>query len=125
VGTNSKDFSIIDKDLLVEGTLSCKGNLIIRGTVRGRLDGETVIIGKEGAVYAKTKVSSLTVGGLFEGEIDASHELIILSTGKCSGKVVCNNLVIEANGKLNARVGRSSALQNSKIERTAIDVQES
>ena len=122
--TNSKDFSIIDKDLLVEGTLSCKGKLVVKGTVRGRLDGETVIIGKEGAVYAKIKVSSLTVGGLFEGEIDASDELIILSTGKCSGKVVCKNLVIEANGKLNARVA-CSVLQNSKPEWTAVDFHES
>ena len=102
--TTSKDFSIIDRDLMVEGMLSCKGKLVVNGTIKGTLDGETVIIGKEGAVYAKTKVSSMTVGGLFEGEVDASDELIILSTGKCSGKVVCRNLVMEANGELNARV---------------------
>ena len=101
---SATDFSIIDKDLSVEGTLSCRGKLVIKGRVDGTLDGEVVIISKEGSVYAKTKVSSMTVAGRFEGEIDASHELIILSTGSCKGKVVCKNLVVEANGKLNAQV---------------------
>ncbi len=33
-----------------------------------------------------------------------SEELVILSTGKCSGRVVCKDLVIEAKGILNAQV---------------------
>ena len=119
----SKDFSIIDKDLLVEGKLPCKGKLVVNGTVKGTIDGETVIIGKEGAVYAKTRVLSMTIGGLFEGEVDASDELIILSTGKCSGKVVCKNLVMEANGELNARVACID-LQALDSEKTSIDVKQ-
>ena len=33
-----------------------------------------------------------------------NKELIILSTGKCSGKIICKNLVVEAGGFLSARV---------------------
>jgi len=100
----SKDFSIIDKGLTVDGTISSKGKLLIKGTVKGTLLGENVIIAKEGTVSADTKAASMTIGGTFEGTIRASDELIILSTGKCSGKVICKDFVVEAGGILNAEV---------------------
>jgi len=100
----SKDFSIIDKELTVDGTISSKGKLVVKGVVKGTLIGETVIIAEEGKVFADTKASSMTIGGTFEGEIRASKELIILSTGNCSGKVVCKDFVVEAGGILNAEV---------------------
>jgi len=104
VKNQSKDFSIIDKALRVDGILHTRGKLIIKGTVKGSLTGETVIIAKEGTVYADTKVTSMTIGGVFEGEIEASEELIILSTGQCSGRVVCRDFVVEAGGVLNAEI---------------------
>jgi cytoskeletal protein CcmA (bactofilin family) len=100
----SKDFSIIDKELTVDGTISSKGKLVVKGVVKGTLIGETVIIAEEGKVFADTKASSMIIGGTFEGEIRASKELIILSTGNCSGKVVCKDFVVEAGGILNAKV---------------------
>ena len=100
----SKDFSIIDKALTVDGTITTRGRLVIKGTVKGTLEGDTVVIAKEGAVYADTKVASMTIGGKFEGEIHASKELIILSTGNCSGRVECRDFVVEAGGVLNAQV---------------------
>ncbi|MBI9086744.1 MAG: polymer-forming cytoskeletal protein [Desulfobacterales bacterium] len=104
----NKDFSIIDKNLTVDGTLHTTGRLIIKGTVKGSLVGESVIIAEEGSVYADTRVASMTIGGTFEGEIQASRELVILSTGKCSGKVVCKDFVVEAGGILNAEVSCTS-----------------
>ena len=50
------------------------------------------------------KISNLTIGGTFKGDVDAKEELVVLSTGNCSGKVVCKNLVVEGGGKLNAEV---------------------
>ena len=99
-----KDFSIIDRELTVDGTVSTKGRLVIKGVVKGTLIGETVVIAEEGAVFGDTKVNSMTIGGTFEGEIRASKELIILSTGNCSGKIVCKDFVVEAGGILNAHV---------------------
>jgi len=101
---NSKNLSIIDRDLRIDGSISSKGNLIIRGAVEGTLEGEKVVIAEEGSVNAKTQVSSLTIGGKFEGEVKATKELIILSTGSCSGSVICNNLTVESGGILNASV---------------------
>ncbi|MEA3280093.1 MAG: polymer-forming cytoskeletal protein, partial [Thermodesulfobacteriota bacterium] len=71
------NISIIDKGLIVDGTVSVKGKLVIKGTVKGTLVGETVIVAKEGVICADTKVTSITIGGSFEGELEASNELII------------------------------------------------
>ncbi len=100
----SKDFSIIDRELTVDGTVSTSGRLIVKGVVKGTLVGENVVIAEEGAVYADAKVASITIGGTFEGEIRSSKELIVLSTGSCKGKIVCKDFVVEAGGILNAQV---------------------
>mmetsp|Transcript_27598 Transcript_27598/g.12846 ORF Transcript_27598/g.12846 Transcript_27598/m.12846 type:complete len:84 (+) Transcript_27598:350-601(+) len=54
----------------------------------------------------------MTIGGSFQGEVIASKELIILSTGVCVGKVECKDFVVENGGVLNAEVfcKRSSKL---------------
>jgi len=105
----SKDFSIIDRELTIDGTVSTSGRLIVKGVVKGKIIGENVVIAEEGSVFADTKVASMTIGGTFEGEIRASKELILLSTGKCTGKVVCKDLVIETGAILNAQVTCLSA----------------
>ena len=116
----SEDFSIIDKELTIDGTVSTNGRLIVKGILRGTVIGKNVVIAEEGSVYANAKVGSITIGGTFEGEIRALKELILLSTGKCTGKVVCKDLVIETGGILNAQVTCLSAkhsdpeIQNKK-----------
>ena len=114
MGIKSKNISIIDQGAVVEGTLSCKGRLVINGTVKGTLTGDIVIIAKEGAVYADVKAVSITIGGTFEGEIEGADELIILSTGICSGKVICKDLIVEAGGILNAEVTCNKILDSNK-----------
>ena len=99
-----KKFSIIDEGFIVEGTVTGKGRLVIKGTVKGAVSGENVVIAEEGAVYAETKAETMTIGGLFDGQVDVDKELIILATGKCSGQVKCKDLVVEAGGLLNAAV---------------------
>ena len=104
MGKTPEKFSILDEGVTLEGTLTCKGKIIIKGIVKGELEGETVIIGEEGAIYADMKVGSLTVGGVFEGKVRALKELVVLSTGNCEGKVICKDLVVEPGGVLNAEV---------------------
>jgi len=100
----SDDFSIIDRELTIDGTVSTNGRLIVKGVLKGTVIGKNVVIAEEGSVYANVKVASITIGGTFEGEVRALKELILLSTGKCTGKVICKDLVIEPGGILNAQV---------------------
>jgi len=104
VKNESKDFSIINKELTIDGTVSTNGRLIIKGIVKGTLVGKDVVIAEEGAVYADVEVASITIGGIFEGQVRASKELLILSTGSCKGEIVCKDFSVEAGGILNAQV---------------------
>lgn len=99
-------FSILDRGMVFEGTLTCTGKVLIKGTVKGTLEGEFITIGEEGAVYAETTARSMTIGGKFEGKVEAADKLIVLSTGSCDGTVVCKDLVVESGGILNAQVTR-------------------
>ncbi|HCY84342.1 MAG TPA: polymer-forming cytoskeletal protein [Desulfobacteraceae bacterium] len=102
---DKQNLSIIDKELKIEGSISSTGKLIIKGQVTGTIDGDVVIIAEDGRVdSSSTRVSSLTIGGNFQGEVTASKELIILSTGTCAGKVECQDLIVENGGVLNADV---------------------
>jgi cytoskeletal protein CcmA (bactofilin family) len=104
VKNESKGFSIIDKELTIDGTVSTNGRLIIKGVVKGTLVGKDVVIAEEGAVYADAQVESVTIAGIFEGQIRASKELSILSTGSCKGEIVCKDFSVDAGGILNAHV---------------------
>ncbi len=97
-------FSIIDRDLEVDGSIVDKGNLVVKGTVKGTLTGKSVVISEEGTVLADVNVETMTIGGRFEGRVETSGKVLILATGRCSGEVVCQDLVVEPGGQLNARI---------------------
>jgi cytoskeletal protein CcmA (bactofilin family) len=104
VKKKSDTFSIIDTGLSIDGSIVCKGKLIVKGELKGTLEGSEVVVSEEGSICASTKVARITIGGSFDGDIRAIEELVVLATGNCSGKVVCKNLVVEPGGKLNAEV---------------------
>lgn len=101
-----ENLSVLNKGLTFEGTLTATGTIIINGTVRGTLNGDTITIGNTGVIEAEAKVGNITIGGIFKGEIEASEKLVILSTGSCEGKIVCRDLVVEPGGILNGQVTR-------------------
>lgn len=101
---DQKKFSIIDKGFTVDGTVAGTGRLVIKGTVKGAVNGDNVVIAEEGMVKAEARCSEMTVGGKFNGQLDVAKTLVILSTGVCSGQVTCKDLVVEAGGRLDATV---------------------
>jgi cytoskeletal protein CcmA (bactofilin family) len=101
----SENLSIIDRELKIEGSIKSTGKLIVKGCITGTLEGDVVIIAADGRVNSSaTNVSSMTIGGNFQGELTASKELIILATGVCAGKVACQDLIVENGGVLNAEI---------------------
>ena len=99
-----KIFSIIDRDLEVDGSLVDKGSLVVKGTIKGSLEGNSVVISEEGTILADVKVETMTIGGRFEGRVETSGQLTILAKGRCSGEVVCRDLVVEPGGQINAMI---------------------
>ena len=104
MGHKPENISIIDTGLVVDGVITIKGKLIIKGTVKGTLMGTTVVISDGGAVHAETQAANMSVAGVFQGKLNVSESLTILSGGSCSGNIVCKDLVVEAGGKLDGQV---------------------
>jgi cytoskeletal protein CcmA (bactofilin family) len=104
VKDNPNKISIIDAGFTVEGSVHGKGRLVIKGTVKGALSGDNVVIAEEGAVFAEAQVNEMTIGGTFDGTANVARTLVILPTGSCAGHVKCQDLVVEAGGTLNAEV---------------------
>ncbi len=115
--------SILDRGFSVEGTIAAKGQLIIKGKVTGKVMAQNVIIAEEGVVYAEAEVQRMTIGGQFEGYVKAVDELVILSTGHCSGKIVCRDFVVEPGGVLNAEVN-CLADEARKLSKPALQIEE-
>ncbi|PID77814.1 MAG: hypothetical protein CSB21_03720 [Deltaproteobacteria bacterium] len=104
MAAKGKNLSIIDKDLNIEGELFYEGKLVVKGTIKGEITGESLIIAQEGSVFSNIKVEDITIGGIFEGNVFARGKVIVLSSGKCSGVVTCNDLIVESGGIINAEV---------------------
>ncbi len=115
---NKQNLSILDKDLTIDGSISSTGTLIIKGKVNGAIEGQSLLIAQEGEVVSNmTKVENMTVGGIFQGEMSVEKELVILSTGTCSGKVECKDLIVENGGILNAEVSCKTNKNVSDVEK--------
>ena len=109
MGKENKEISIIDAGLEMEGRISSRGSIIVKGKVSGTIEGNTVIVAQEGIVEANACVKNMTVDGRFIGEVIATEKLIILSRGSCTGTVKCKNLIVEPGGGLNASVSHFSS----------------
>lgn len=95
--------SVINRDCLLEGRFEFNGYLIVAGSIKGILRGETVVTREGSRIQGEVKIDSFTVAGDFEGEIVADS-LTLLKSADVKGKVRCANLIVEEGGLLNAAV---------------------
>ena len=99
-----KNSSIVEKGLTIDGSVSFKGQLIVKGTVKGTLVGGHIIIEAGGVVMADTQASFISIEGKFRGRLTVSGKLQLLSTGNCSGNIQCRDIEMEPGGVLNGEV---------------------
>ena len=102
-----KKLSIVEKGLTIDGAVSFKGQLIVKGTIKGTLAGDHVVIEEDGVVVADTQAAFITIGGAFRGKLTVSGKLVLLSTGNCSGIIECQEMEMESGAVLNGEVNCS------------------
>lgn len=112
--------SIIDKDCFAEGTLNVKGRLIVLGSLKGELLGNTVVTVKGSRVDALAKVREMIIGGEFQGDITVYETLRILSTGVVTGKITCKSITLDAGGELSGSVRPLDSTQGPSREDTVL-----
>lgn len=96
-----KTITIIAEGVKIEGKLYSSGSTRIDGVIKGEIvSDKEIIIGKEGNVEANIKTSKAVVAGSFRGEMVASGEVEITSTGKFIGNLIQTDalLTIEKGG---------------------------
>jgi len=101
---NNQTLSILDNGLIINGDIECDGEIIVRGKVKGTLKTETLVIADAGIVDADCTADAVIIGGEYNGNLTVNGIMKILSTGKCSGKVLCQDMVVENGSTLNASV---------------------
>jgi len=85
----SKTLTVIAEGVIIDGKINSPGSTRIDGTVKGEvISDKEVIIGKEGKVNAKVQTKNAVIAGSFNGEMTATGEVEIASTGKFVGNLV-------------------------------------
>jgi len=116
VGNSSKNITIIDEGLTVEGDVTGTGEMIIKGTVRGTLSGERVTIAPGGGVYADVEAIVMTIAGKCRGNLRISKEVTILGLGSFQGELCCPDLIVEDGARLNARISCGRPLSDQSLQ---------
>ncbi len=96
--------STIDKSLTLDGSVSFRGQLIVAGTIKGRLKGDHIIIAETGKVDAETNVVNMTISGVFQGSLAVKNKLNLLPGGSCSGTITYRDLEMDAGSCLNGEI---------------------
>jgi cytoskeletal protein CcmA (bactofilin family) len=88
--------TILGPQTVFRGTLRFRDSLKILGRCEGRIESPgSLIIGKGAEVLAEIKVGSLVVAGTVKGNVEATVQTEISTTGKLIGNLRTSQLRIE------------------------------
>ncbi|HEY5656151.1 MAG TPA: polymer-forming cytoskeletal protein [Myxococcota bacterium] len=104
----------IGKSITIKGDLTGKEDLVIEGTVEGRVElpEAQLTVGANGTIKAEIRAKSVVVIGKVSGNIHGSDRIEIQSTGVVQGDVVAPRLVVAEGAVLNGNIqtgGKQSA----------------
>ena len=87
--------TIIGHGITVEGEITSDEEVVVAGTVRGKLSAEGPVTIEAGAVVeADIGASSLSVGGQVTGNVSASERVDLLAGARLIGDVKASRLTI-------------------------------
>ncbi|MEB2313994.1 MAG: polymer-forming cytoskeletal protein [Sorangiineae bacterium] len=87
--------TVIGEGLTIEGEITSEEELVIHGTVRGRLETtDAVSVASGGLVEADVAAASLSVGGHVTGNVTARERVDLQPGGRLIGDVKAARLTI-------------------------------
>jgi cytoskeletal protein CcmA (bactofilin family) len=91
----SKTLTVIAEGVTIEGKVFSHGTMRVDGKFIGEIISEKeFIVGKEGIVISNVKTTNAIIAGSFKGDMVASGEVEIESTGKFLGKLYQKNALL-------------------------------
>ncbi len=96
----------IGKSITIQGDLSGDEDLVIEGTVDGKLElpNHQLTIGAHGSIRGAVHAKSVLVIGRVTGDVHGSERVEIQATGIVEGDVTAPRLVIAEGGVVNGNV---------------------
>jgi cytoskeletal protein CcmA (bactofilin family) len=87
--------TVIAHGITIEGELTSDDDIVIQGTLRGKLVSKDTVAVETGAVVeADIAASSLSVGGQITGNVTASDRVDLMPGGRLIGDVKASRLTI-------------------------------
>lgn len=99
----------------IEGKLIISNSIEIDCEITGELNVEgKLIIQQSGHVNADVKTSDAIINGVYEGNMEATGNVQITETGKTSGNIKTDSLIIEKGGIFAGNVERITGFSSGK-----------
>jgi cytoskeletal protein CcmA (bactofilin family) len=89
--------TIIGEQITIEGSICGKENLLIEGSMRGKIELEEhqVIVGSKGKVEAEIHAKDVTISGRMTGNIQALGKVEITRAAEFNGEVKARRISVE------------------------------
>lgn len=98
--------TIIARDLIVEGQVNSGGLIEIEGTIRGTINGNSVVLREEGVIEGLVYAEFLNIRGRFEGSIKAKN-ISVSSKAKIIGDIEYDSLAVEDGASIDGQFKKS------------------
>jgi len=99
--------TILARDLSVEGNITSAGMIEVEGSIKGSIQGNSVILREECFVEGSITAESLIIRGRFEGSIKAKN-LSISSKARVQGDIEYDSLSVEDGACIDGKFKRLS-----------------
>jgi len=101
---------VVGSDICLKGEISHCDVLVIEGQVDAEHNGKYVRIMEPGRLHGECAVDIADVAGTFEGTLTVRERLILRPSGRVSGHIRYQEIVIEPGGTLSGDVGQMETL---------------
>jgi cytoskeletal protein CcmA (bactofilin family) len=97
-------YSKIDQNTSLKGTIKAKTDIRIDGSVEGNVETTgKVILGKEAKVSGEVSCTNAEIEGFFKGKLMVSGILSLKTNSNLEGEVLTQKLIVEAGAIFNAQ----------------------
>lgn len=102
--TKDSSQSYIGEGTVVEGKITCEGNLRVDGKVKGEIEIKGILtVGEKGVIDSNVKAGEIVIMGAINGNVTAEKKIEIFNSGKVNGDVQTPRIAIEEGGILDGK----------------------
>jgi cytoskeletal protein CcmA (bactofilin family) len=98
------DRTIIGDQIYIEGNIRGEEDLLIEGSVKGRIEMKAhhLTVGSKGQVEAEVNAANVTISGKLEGNINATGRVEITKSADFNGEIKAKSISVEDGAYLKA-----------------------